>query len=41
MTAQLKAEVINWLNAYGPTLCVVLVLLACLSAARPRRGPRR
>jgi len=40
MTPQLKAEVINWLNQYGPIGCVALVAAACLSAARPRR-PRR
>jgi hypothetical protein len=41
VTHELKVWAIAWANQYGPVLCVVLVALGCLSAARPRRGPRR
>jgi hypothetical protein len=36
MTPQLKAEVINWLNQYGPAGCVALVAIGCLSTLRGR-----
>jgi len=36
VTPEFKAQVIAWLNQYGPVACVGFVLAACLSTARGR-----